>query len=238
MSQYPVGDPNSGQFAAPATPGQPMTPGYPIGAPTPSAQPKSSQDLVAAIAGVLAFLCSFISYYQFTVITISGDQAVSLSAWHGFFGWFGCLLALVAGALAAASYMQMVPSATAKNARLGVVGLFGLSTLFIFISLFVTVNATITILGQQMTVNDLFNMFGSVNMAGTGAIGALVWSVLGLIMAILSMRKASKEAALAPGYAAGPTDPQAWNPTGQPPYGTPSATPASPAWPPQAPTSI
>jgi hypothetical protein len=48
--------------------------------------------------GVLAFIFSFISYYTVSV----GGFSDSTSAWHGFFGWFATLLALIAAGIVAA----------------------------------------------------------------------------------------------------------------------------------------
>jgi hypothetical protein len=43
---------------------------------------------------LLAFIFSFVSYYTFS----AGPFSVSESAWHGFFGWFGMLAAIVGSA--------------------------------------------------------------------------------------------------------------------------------------------
>jgi hypothetical protein len=48
-------------------------------------------------AGLLAFIFSFVSYYTYSVGPLSGDE----NAWHGFFGWFAMLVALLASALLA-----------------------------------------------------------------------------------------------------------------------------------------
>jgi hypothetical protein len=49
-------------------------------------------------AGLLAFIFSFVSYYTVSVKGLgSGDE----NAWHGFFGWFAMLVALLASGLLA-----------------------------------------------------------------------------------------------------------------------------------------
>src|SRR3954467_7669138 len=54
----------------------------------------NSLDWVIMGAGVLIFIFSFVSYYTFS----AGGFTVSESAWHGFFGWFAMLLALIGSA--------------------------------------------------------------------------------------------------------------------------------------------
>lgn len=49
-------------------------------------------------AGLLAFIFSFVSYYTYSLKGFgSGDE----NGWHGFFGWFAMLLALLASILLA-----------------------------------------------------------------------------------------------------------------------------------------
>ncbi|MDT4899473.1 MAG: hypothetical protein QOJ78_403, partial [Pseudonocardiales bacterium] len=85
-------------------------PGGGYGAPKPGFDPKTVNplDWAAVAAGVLALIFSFISYYT-DGTSISGscpagasvNNNASESAWHGFFGWFGTLLALVGAGLIA-----------------------------------------------------------------------------------------------------------------------------------------
>lgn len=103
-------------------------------------------------AAVLAFIFSFISYYTANADASGGcppgtqsqiDQALSQSgtdtsatAWHGFFGWFGTILALVAAAgVAVAVFAPRVK--LPGNFRLIVLGALALATLSTFIALFV-----------------------------------------------------------------------------------------------------
>ena len=82
-------------------------------------------------AGLLVFIFSFISYYTVS----AGPLNDSTTAWHGFFGWFGTLLALagagVVGLLLFAPQVKLPwPS------YLVATGLFALATLSTFIAVF------------------------------------------------------------------------------------------------------
>ena len=56
-------------------------------------------DLATIGAGVLVLLGSLMPYYT---VSVEGFGSESATAWHGFFGWFGALAALVgAGVLVA-----------------------------------------------------------------------------------------------------------------------------------------
>jgi hypothetical protein len=58
-------------------------------------------DLVIVAAGALALAFSFFSYYTVTIQNVSSTT----SAWHGFWGWFGALLAAVAALLVAVGWL-------------------------------------------------------------------------------------------------------------------------------------
>lgn len=74
------------------------------------------------------------------------DTSVSLTAWHGFFGWFGVLLAVgAAGALAASLFAKVaIPSL-----RLLVVALFGGALLMLLLALFVIPNGGVSVAGYS-----------------------------------------------------------------------------------------
>ena len=85
--------------------------------------------------------CSNLDQYPGTVRTAvdAACNGTTGSAWHGFFGWFGVLLALVGAALVAialfAAHVKLpVP------ARLGAVGAFALAVVSTLLALFVTPN--------------------------------------------------------------------------------------------------
>lgn len=86
--------------------------GNPYGSPGAGFDPKSVSPLDWGIigAGVLAFIFSFVSFYKAKVSVsggcpsgVSDTSGPSESAWHGFFGWFGVLAALVGAAAIAIS---------------------------------------------------------------------------------------------------------------------------------------
>ncbi len=58
-------------------------------------------DLGIIGGGILVFLFSFLPYYTVHISMMGQSVGDSATAWHGFFGWFGALLAL-AGAAAVA----------------------------------------------------------------------------------------------------------------------------------------
>lgn len=74
-------------------------------------------------AGVVAFIFSLFRFYKYT-LTVGGvhEASETVSAWHGFFGWFGVLVALLAALLLAAELIARIrfPFAT----RLVVLGGF------------------------------------------------------------------------------------------------------------------
>jgi hypothetical protein len=92
------------------------------------------------IAGVLALIFSTFDYYSATAKAAGNSASDSISAWHGFFGWFAALLALAAAVVLAVHIFA--PSAQLPiPVRLTVLGGFLLSTLCIVIAGFVTPGA-------------------------------------------------------------------------------------------------
>jgi hypothetical protein len=92
-------------------------------------------------AALLALIFSFFSYYTGTASGTFGGQKLSTTrhedAWHGFFGWFGVLLALAAGIVLAV--LLFVPTVKFPfPARLVVLGGWALALIFVIISAFVT----------------------------------------------------------------------------------------------------
>lgn len=93
-------------------------------------------DLAVVGAGVLAFLLSLFHGFYTAKVDFGGyasGSAGSTSAWHGFFGWAGVLLLLVAGAVVALKIVKIaVPQEEIIVAGASVLGL-----LFVFLALFV-----------------------------------------------------------------------------------------------------
>jgi hypothetical protein len=112
--------------------------GPPPGSGQPAFDPKNVNPLDWGIlgAGFLAFIFSFISYYTVDVnISGLGSGSDSTSAWHGFFGWFGTLLAL-AGAVVVALDLFMPQMKMPWPNRLVALALFAVATLSTIIALF------------------------------------------------------------------------------------------------------
>jgi hypothetical protein len=100
--------------------------------------PKTVNPLDWGILGVglLTFIFSFISYYTVSVsVRGFGSGSDSTTAWHGFFGWFGTLLALAAAVVVALALFAPQVKMPWPN-YLVALALFALATLSTFIALF------------------------------------------------------------------------------------------------------
>jgi hypothetical protein len=101
-------------------------------------------------AGVVALIFSTFKFYKYT-LTLGGVHEASgtVSAWHGFFGWFGVLVALLAALLLAAELIARVtfPFAT----RLVVLGGF-------VIALICELLALVVIPGDTGGANGVFGI--------------------------------------------------------------------------------
>jgi hypothetical protein len=66
-------------------------------------------DLGIIGAGVIAFIASLLPFYTVSVSAGGlGGASGSVSAWHGFFGWFGILVALAVAVVVALSVFNLV----------------------------------------------------------------------------------------------------------------------------------
>jgi hypothetical protein len=84
-------------------------------------------------AGVVAFIFSLFSWYT---VDVKGFGSGSESAWHGFFGWFAVLLAMVGSGVVAMSYFSPQVKLPLSNRLLGL-GCYAAAILFMIIALFV-----------------------------------------------------------------------------------------------------
>jgi hypothetical protein len=91
-------------------------------------------DLGIIAAGLLAFILSLFSYYTVSVKGFGGLGQGSLSVWHGFFGWFGVLLALGGAVLVA---LPLLGVRLGIPTRLAALAAFAAATLCTLIALFV-----------------------------------------------------------------------------------------------------
>ena len=94
-------------------------------------------DLGIAGAGLLAFIGSFLPYYTVSVDMMGFSASVSANAWHGFFGWFGALLALAGAALLVVRLLG-VALPLPVPVRTAVLALFGLAAVCTLLALVVT----------------------------------------------------------------------------------------------------
>jgi hypothetical protein len=83
-------------------------------------------------AGFLTFIFSFVSWYTFSYHGFS----VSENAWHGFFGWFAMLLALIGSALVAMDLFAPQVKLPIAN-RLAALGAYALATLCMILAIFI-----------------------------------------------------------------------------------------------------
>ena len=147
--------PQQGAYPPPQQYGSPPPQGaYPppqqYGAPPPQGgqssagfDPKTVHVLDWAIIamGVLTFFFSFFSYYTYTVkisgggINI-GSGTASWNAWHGFFGWFAMLCAVIGSAAVAVTLLAPQVKLPVPN-RLAGLGAYALATLCVLLALFI-----------------------------------------------------------------------------------------------------
>ncbi len=120
-------------------------PSWQYGAPRKSVDPRTVDRLDWGIlaAGLVAFIFSFINFYTAGVDTsgacfgYQGGLVATGSAWHGFFGWFAVLLAVVGSAAVGLSLFapHVRPPAPARLIGLAA---YALAALSILLALFVT----------------------------------------------------------------------------------------------------
>ena len=96
----------------------------------------SPLDLGIIGAGIVAFIFSLFHFYKYSVSIVGfGGGSTTVSAWHGFFGWFGALVALLAALLLAAELIAQIRFPF--PVRLVVLGAFALALLCELLALFV-----------------------------------------------------------------------------------------------------
>jgi hypothetical protein len=75
----------------------------------PDAAPRSAYDrldLAQISAGALIFIASMMPYYTYSID--DPDISANINAWHGFFGWFGAFLGIVAAGILVAALIGKV----------------------------------------------------------------------------------------------------------------------------------
>lgn len=94
-------------------------------------------DWVIMGAGLLTFIFSFLDYYTASVTVGRFTAHGAESAWHGFFGWFAALLALIAAGAVAVDVFTPHVQLPAPPRLIGL-GILAVALLFIIIAAFVT----------------------------------------------------------------------------------------------------
>jgi len=84
--------------------------------------------------GVLVFILSLFPYYKASVDIAGFSYSESANAWHGFFGWFAALVALVVAVIVA---LHLLGVRLPFPVRLATVGGFGVAAVCIFFALFI-----------------------------------------------------------------------------------------------------
>ena len=122
----PTPPPPPGQWGVPASGGGPF-------------DPKSVNNLDWGIlgAGLLIFIFSFFSYYTAKVSLEGFHGSAHENGWHGFFGWFAVLCALLGSAAVAAALFAPQVKLPIAN-RLAALGLYAVAALCVIIAWFVT----------------------------------------------------------------------------------------------------
>lgn len=131
----PAADPAWSAPPPPPATGQPASGGAPVNLAT-----VKPMDWGIIAAGILALIFSTFDYYTATAKGPGGSISNSISAWHGFFGWFAALVALAASALLAV-HILAPKAALPVPVRLTVLGGYALSLLCMIIAGFVTPGA-------------------------------------------------------------------------------------------------
>jgi hypothetical protein len=101
-------------------------------------------DLGIIGAGVIAFIASLMPYYTVSVKAFGISSGGSVSAWHGFFGWFGALLALAA---AVVLVLHLMGQALPVPVRTTVLGLMAAGLLCTILALFIFPGGSVSGLG-------------------------------------------------------------------------------------------
>jgi len=177
--------------------------------------------------GFLAFIMSFLPFYSYKISVLGINESGSLTAWHGFFGWFGALLLLGAAALVALNIFMGL-----KNPILPLVTLLaaGVGLLCVVLAVIVySANAK----SQLGTIPDLGNLDATVHFGG----GIGFWLCLvcalaataGALMLYLNDKKANQPAiAYHPGFAPQAAQPGGWQPQAMAQPGFPQAPAPAP----------
>ncbi len=96
--------------------------------------------------GLLIFIASLMPFYTYSFKAGGFSTSASVNAWHGFFGWFGVLLALGAAGVLVAALMVRV---AIPSMRMVVLGLFAAAAICLILALFVMPGGNISAPGYD-----------------------------------------------------------------------------------------
>jgi len=196
----PPGGPPPPPGGPPGQWGPPPGGANPYGAPGPGGfDPKNVNPLDWGIlgAGALAFIFSFVSFYKAKVSVsgscppgVSGTSGPSESAWHGFFGWFGVLAAVIgAGAIAVSLFAPQVKLPMPAR-MIGLIA-FAVATLSELLAFFV----------HPGTGQSVSQSFGGCKIEGHVGHGLGYWITLLAVIAglVLSLMRFQQSGGVLPG---------------------------------------
>jgi hypothetical protein len=144
-------------------------------------------DLGIIGAGAVAFIASLLPFYTISVSAGGlGGASGSVSAWHGFFGWFAVLVALVTSAAVALALFNVVKLPMPVH-QIAVAG-FGLALLCLLLALFVDPNGGCGGVGGIIQC-DIGRGFGYWL--------ALIAVLAGAVLSVLRMRESTASGATA-----------------------------------------
>ena len=232
----PSGAPSG--YGAPGQPGDPRwaAPGSPYPSPGSGTDFKAVNPFDWCImgAGVLAIIFSFFSYYTASTHIEVFTLTKGYSAWHGFFGWFAAVVALLAAAVLSVVVLGHVSVPFHRQATM--VG-FALATVSVLVALWVL-------------PGNVPHGTGVSNGRGVGYWLSLIVIAIGLVLAFIRMRNngagrqnpsgvggnpgRGASSGSMPAAAGPPPGPPPTPPGGAPPAGPPGRPPgASPNPPPR-----
>jgi hypothetical protein len=135
-------------------------------------------------AGILALIFSRFDYYTATAKAAGHSAGHSISAWHGFFGWFATVLAL-AGAIVLALHIFAPEVQLGSPVRPIVLGAFLLSVLCLIIAGFVTPGAR-----SSGEFSAAFGVQVSIDYGrGVGYFLSLIVILTGAVLSFLRLRE-------------------------------------------------
>ncbi len=155
--------------------------GPPPGGGRPAFDPKTINPLDWAILGVglLIFIFSFVSYYSYSEKNCGrfcSGVTYDNSAWHGFFGWFAMLLALIGSALVAMELFAPQVKLPIAN-RLAGLGAYAVAALCVILAIFIVPDLSvggITVGGNQVNKGHAFGFWISLILVLGGTVLSLM----------------------------------------------------------------